>query len=125
MKAIILLTSLLLTGACQDYNSNSADRIKYGPVVLDESDPNFARAYNIISSKCINCHTGYHNNWAELKNNDAWLDYGILLRGDPNNSMFIQRIINYGGTSSNMPFGGSPLSNSDYQHLTKWIEEMP
>lgn len=125
MKQIIFLTLSSFLIGCQDFNSNSSDRVKYGPVVLDESDPNFARSYNIITTKCINCHSGYHNNWASLKDNAAWLNEMVVLRGDPNNSMFIQRIINYGGTSSNMPFGGSPLSGSDYQHLVKWIEEIP
>jgi uncharacterized membrane protein len=126
MKTLLLFSSLVFIFACQDYNSNSADRIKYGPIVLDETDPNFARAYTIISKQCISCHSSnIHDQWANYTNNAAWLDSLMIQRGDPDNSIFLQRIINYGGTSSNMPQGGSPLSNSDYQHLVKWIEEIP
>lgn len=126
MIRIILLLTFIITVSCQDYNSNSADRVKYGPVVLNESDPNFARAYNIIQSRCVSCHSStIHDPWATYQDNAAWIDSGLVQRQDSQNSYFIQRIINYGGASSNMPQGQSALSQSDYEHLVKWIDEMP
>lgn len=120
------LPLLLILISCQDYNSNTADRIKYGPVVLDEADPNFQQAYTIIQNRCVSCHSStIHDAWATYQDNAAWLDSGMILRGDPDNSYFIQRIINAGGASSNMPQGGSALPDAEYQHLRKWIEEIP
>ncbi|WP_408099035.1 hypothetical protein ACJVC5_08970 [Peredibacter sp. HCB2-198] len=122
----LLLPLLLLLVGCQDYNSNSSDRFKYGPAILDETDPNFAQAYNTIQTRCTSCHSSnIHDIWATYKNNNAWLDSGLIQRGDPDNSYFIQRIINYGGASSNMPQGGSALSDAEYQQLRKWVEEIP
>lgn len=124
MMRIIFL--LLIFISCQDYNSNSADRSKYGPVVLTDTDPNFAQAYNIIQNRCVSCHSSsIHDPWADLKDNASWLDSGLIQRQDPDNSILLQRIINYGGASSNMPQGGSALPDSEYQHLVKWINEIP
>lgn len=126
MKISIIIILFISLYSCQDFNSNTADRIKYGPLILDEPDPNFPRAFNIISKQCINCHSSrIHDQWANFTDNKSWLDSLLINRGDPSNSIFLQRIINYGGASSNMPQGGSALSTSDYQHLVKWIEEIP
>lgn len=124
MIRIFLL--LIFFTSCQDYNSNTADRAKYGPVVLSDSDPNFSQAFSIIQNRCVNCHSSsIHDNWASLQDNNAWIDTGLIQRQSPETSYFVQRIINYGGTSSNMPQGGTPLPDAEYQHLLKWIDEMP
>jgi uncharacterized membrane protein len=114
MKYIFIF--LFITG-CQDYNSNSSDRSKYGPIVLDENDPNFAPAYNVIQNRCVSCHSSpIHNPWSTYTNNEKWLD--------PDNSYFVQRIINYGGSSANMPQGGSSLPQAEYDAIRTWIENI-
>ena len=116
---------LFLFVGCQDYNSNSSDRSKFGPIVLDESDPNFTPAYNITQNRCVSCHSSpIHNHWSTYTSNEKWLDSGMIVKGDPDNSIFIQRIINYGGTSSNMPQGGSALPQAEYDALRTWIENI-
>ena len=118
--------ALLLLASCQNYNSNSGDANTYGPVVLNEADPNFAQAYSIIVNRCVNCHSSnIHSVWSSYTSNNDWLNTGMVNRGDPDNSYFIQRIINYGASSSNMPQGGSALPAAEYNHLRKWIEEIP
>lgn len=118
MKLLLLLVFVV---SCQDYNSNSGDRGKYGPVILNESDPNYAEAYAIIQNRCVNCHRGYHDHWANFTSNDDWI--GLVEPNDPDNSSFIQRIINSGQTNSNMPEGGSALPTAEYNHLRKWVSE--
>lgn len=117
-----LLCLLFTITSCQDYNSNSGDR-KYGPVVLNEPDPNFARAYSIIQNRCVSCHDKEHDLWASYTNNDAWVNSGLVVAGNTSNSDLIRRIINTGNSESNMPPGGSPLSNDEYNHLIKWVTE--
>ena len=115
---------IFLLSSCQNYNSNSSDRSVYGPVILNEADPNFAQAYNIIQNRCISCHSSnVHNVWATYTNNAAWIDSGMI-SNLPENSYFMQRIINSGGSGANMPQGGSALPNQEYETLKKWILEM-
>lgn len=122
MRFFFLLLIFSLT-ACQDYNSNSGDRGRYGPIVLNESDPNFAKAYGIIQNRCVSCHDHVHDRWADLKSNDDWVTEGVVTPLSAANSELIQRIVNTGGADSNMPPGGSPLSNEEYSHLLKWVNE--
>ena len=122
MRLILAILILALT-SCQDYNSNSGDRGRYGPVVLDESDPNFEKAYNIIQTSCVSCHDQEHDRWADFKTNADWLAAGYIDQANPTDSQIIRRIINTGTTESNMPPGGSPLSNDEYNHLIKWVTE--
>jgi hypothetical protein len=115
---------LLLLTSCQDQNSNSSDKEKYGPISLD-SDPNFPRAFQLIQSRCISCHTGYHNTWAQYQSNGDWLSSGLINRGDANNSQLILRIINTEGQDSDMPKNSSRLPDAEYEWLKKWINEIP
>ncbi|MBA2404628.1 MAG: cytochrome c [Bdellovibrionales bacterium] len=114
---------LFILASCQDYNSNSGDRAKFGPVVLDETDPNFRRAYFIIQDRCVSCHDHRHDKWADFKSNDEWESEGLVVPGQPATSEFIERIVNTGQVSSNMPPGGSPLPDAEYAHLVKWVTE--
>ncbi len=128
MPAIFLLLSFLMYTSCDEYNSNSADRLKYGgdpQQEVDTGDANFSAAFPIIQQKCISCHSGDHNNWAGYTSDEKWLNSGLINRGDPDNSSFIKRIINSGGPNANMPEGLGALPDSEYQLLRKWIAEMP
>lgn len=113
---------LLFFASCQDYNSNSGDRGRYGPVELNETDPNFAKAYNIIQTRCVSCHDHRHDDWADFKTNDDWENSGLVTPNDPSQSEFIERIVNTQSTASNMPPSG-PLPDAEYDHLVKWVTE--
>jgi uncharacterized membrane protein len=97
--------ALLLLASCQDYNSNSGDKAKFGRVILDESDPNFRQAYFIIQDRCVSCHDHKHDKWADFKSNTEWIAEGLVVAGQPGASEFIERIVNTGQVSSNMPPG--------------------
>lgn len=127
MRVLLLLLFLICLSSCEDYNSNSADKIKYSnePQSEEAGDPNFAPAFAIIQSRCISCHSGFHNNWAAYTSDEQWINSGLVHRGDPDNSHFIKRIINSGQAGANMPQGAGALPDAEYQLLRKWIAEMP
>ncbi len=122
ISTCLIFGSLLITG-CQDYNSNTFDKIKYDITELDdEGDSNFASANKIIVNNCAYCHE--HSNWGTYTNSD-WLDSGFINKGDPDNSYLIIRTKNYGGSDSDMPEVGEPLTDEEYQTLRTWITEIP
>ena len=116
MKIVLILSSLLFLG-CQDTNSNSYDKDKY-------DDPgglgDFAQSYNILKTRCISCH--YHSGWSEYKTSDAWVKKDLVKPQDIDNSALIKRIVNYGGSSSNMPVGEAGIPNNEYQVLVDWVK---
>lgn len=115
---------LILLASCQDYNSNSGDRGRYGPVELNESDPNFRKAYLIIQDRCVSCHDHKHDKWAEFKSNQDWIDADLVVANDAANSEFIKRIVNTQATSSNMPPTGA-IPAAEYDHLVEWVTNIP
>jgi uncharacterized membrane protein len=119
MKIFLLL--IFLT-ACQDFNSNTSDRDKFGPSTLPGASSEFNQAYKITQNRCVNCHTStIHNVWATYITEAAWIDSGLITPGNADNSLFIERIINSGHSNSNMPEGGSALPNAEYNDLKTWI----
>ena len=116
----ILVTGFifLLSSSCgQDFNSNSGDK----PVELTAScgdgrvgNTAFCQAMTIYQQQCFSCHP----TWADYKDEKAWIDSGLLVPGDIDQSKATNRLINYG---SNMPLGGSALSAQDYQALKDWV----
>lgn len=118
MKLLFIL-SLILLSACQDYNSNSSDRERFGPVQLDGSG-NFQKAYPILMKRCGNCH--YHSVWPSYKKESDWIDENLIEPGSAERSRVIIRTINTGGTEANMPQGGSALPRGEYDVLTAWID---
>lgn len=123
MKLGLLL--LILLSGCQDYNSNSSDKEKYGQVQL-ENNAQFRTAYGIIQNRCVNCHTYQgHSVWADYTTNAEWIASGLIIKGDPRNSRLIYRIKNSGQADSDMPLGGSALPDSEYDALVEWVENIP
>lgn len=123
-----LFLILLSLFSCDEYNSNSADRLKYGTgpqQEVAEGDPNFSSAFSVIQQRCISCHSGTHDTWNRYSSDDQWINSGLVHRGDPDNSPLIKRIINTGISGSNMPQGMGAIPDSEYQLLRKWIAEMP
>lgn len=118
MKLISFLTlTLLITSCGQDFNSNSFDSQRYGNTGIDNTTP-FGKAFNVIQTKCINCHTGYHNIYSGYTTSQAWINAGLINANDFGGSPLIIKLINYGG---NMPQGGSQLSTTEITYLQDWI----
>lgn len=124
MRLTALLLLIFFVG-CQDYNSNTYDKTRYGKVTLTGS-PDFEAAYYIIQQRCTNCHTStIHNPWASYTNEQDWIDKGYVAKGDPDGSRLIFRIFNYGSTQSDMPRDLGPLPNDEYQQLVDWVTNIP
>ncbi|TNE95422.1 MAG: hypothetical protein EP326_15170 [Deltaproteobacteria bacterium] len=120
MKYISLIVLFLLTSCGQDYNSNSFDRQRYGNTGIDNTTP-FGKAFNVIQTNCINCHTGYHNIYSNYTTSQAWVNSGLVKANDFAGSPLIIKLINYGG---NMPQGGSQLGQTEINYLNDWITNL-
>lgn len=121
MRITKILLLLLLISCGQDYNSNSFDEEKYNTKIETTSPEGlrFYNAYNVISTKCVSCHTSYHNSYASYKTSQHWLDSGLITANDFDNSFLILKLKNYGGS---MPQGGAELSSDQITYLRDWIE---
>lgn len=119
MKIVSLLTLVLLI-SCQTDNSSTFDKV-LGSSNIDPTNTNLVKAFNVIDSRCISCHTGYHNNWASYTTDQAWIDSGNVKAGIIGDSPLITKLKNRGG---NMPIGGPNLTNDEYDALVTWIEAL-
>jgi hypothetical protein len=105
---------------CQDYNSNSFDKDRYGAIELTGS-AGFKASYPILQNKCMNCHR--HSQWSGYTDERDWVNNENLINptGAAGDSQLIYRIINHGGANSNMPVGGQALPPAEYETLTNWV----
>jgi hypothetical protein len=110
LKYIIFL--IFLSGCGQSYNSNTFDES-----VISNSN----QAYTVIKNQCTNCHSGYHSGWASYSTDQDWVNAGLVVSGNASSSLFMNRIKNEGG---NMPLNGPALTDTDYQTLKDWINNM-
>lgn len=125
MIRISLLSLLCILVSCQNNNSSSADRFKYGPIEL-ENNPQFQAAYPVIQSRCVNCHTStIHDVWASYTTSAQYISAGLVIKQDPNNSRFIRYIQNSGLSPATMPLNDGPLPNDEYQILVDWVNGIP
>ena len=120
---IISFSLIFLSSCFQSTNSNSNDQALYGE--RSYSSDNFEAAFNVIESKCINCHTGYHNDYIGKTEENDWFAQvdGIPLvsSGSIANSYIMQRLKVW-GTTGGMPLNDDALSESEYNALKTWIE---
>jgi mono/diheme cytochrome c family protein len=120
---IKLLLVLILALSCQDYNSNSGDKFRYGPLGLEAgSSAEFTSAYVILLLRCASCH--HHDAYAGYKSEQAWKDAGLVVGGNPDASTVINNIRNYEGTGSNMPQDSGPLPDEEYTALKTWVQSV-
>lgn len=103
---------------CQDYNSNTFDAERYGPTDLT-GGTQFIAAYPVLQKNCMSCHT--HANWSAFKDEQQWINEGLVVAGDADDSDLVRRILNTGRTDSDMPVGGGPLPTADYQKIVDWV----
>lgn len=115
----LLLVTLFSCG--QTFNSNTNDK---GLVALGDcvGSTDFCTAQGIIQTRCINCHTGYHDQWATFNDEAAWKASGRVVAGSTSQSSLITRLKNQGG---NMPADAPQIPDSEYQALIQWVQNMP
>lgn len=119
----VILAILFLTSCGQDYNSNAFDKLKYSGSlsVGSPEEERLVAAYSVIEKNCISCHNGYHNNYSSYKSSDNWVETGLVVPGDFENSFLVKKLKNYGGT---MPQGGASLGSSEIEAIQSWIENL-
>ena len=123
MPFLAIISFLILTSCkLNTQNSNSADKaLAVGSCdALPSNEARFCNSQNIIRTRCISCHTGYHNNYANFDERD-YIDNLLVIPADADNSLLIQRLFNAGG---NMPQGGSNIPDEDYQELRQWVNAL-
>lgn len=86
----------------------------------------FERAQAVLQAQCILCHNnqGDTGHPFELPNNNAFIQAGLIVPGQPDQSILIRRLKNYPLETTeikNMPMG-SNITESDYQILVDWIK---
>ncbi|BCE03519.1 DUF1588 domain-containing protein [Marinicellulosiphila megalodicopiae] len=91
----------------------------------------FATGFEIVKNQCSNCHLGIHSAWDDLLTKTDWLNYTndsdepLINIDDPLNSLFLQRIKNYGGANSTMPWPNDRATEGfgelDYKQLQQWV----
>lgn len=118
------LLSLLILMSCQTYNSNSDDAAKYRVTTINGSSE-FQAAFTIIKNRCASCHTNnYHAEWATLTSEEQWKDRGLVIAGDPNNSILVNKIKNFGAGYSNMPVDSGNLPDAEYTAIVNWVTNL-
>lgn len=127
LRCLLILSNIIFLHSCESINSSSFDEEQYG-TDNNISDPQLAKAYNIIRRECIDCHTNKHDEWISYKTNEAWENSGLVVAGNAANSLLIERMINTPESETselrNMPQGGSPIDAQDYQALRDWIDNI-
>ena len=118
----LLVFSLL---SCQDYNSHTFDKNKFsdfGCAAGEAAD--FCLAYEVLKSNCINCHEGFHDDWAatEFTLESKWINTGLIIPGNALGSKLYKKLWSQVPVPSGdpMPPEGA-LSNSEDQTIFNWI----
>jgi mono/diheme cytochrome c family protein len=120
MKFSALLVFFFLVG-CQDLNSNSYDKDKYGPSDL-VGGAEFRVAFPILRDRCASCHQ--HQDWSTYTDEEKWVEVGKVDPGNPDNSDVVTRIINYGNADSDMPPDSGALSDEEFEAIKVWVESL-
>lgn len=127
-KKVLLFLSLSLTfisaGCGNVLNSNSFDEALYG-ATPSSGTAEFLAAKDILDSKCINCHTGFHASWASWDEAD-YITFGRVVAGDPSNSTVYTKIRgNEFDGAGNMPEAPAPdLTAGELLIIRTWIESI-
>jgi mono/diheme cytochrome c family protein len=125
MNNSICILFLLLTTSCyQETNSNSFDERFSQSNGIDTSTAAGQRlsdAYDVLNDNCMNCHTGYHNNWSRLNTDAKWMNTGLIENGDPYSSTLLTRLKNIGG---NMPKDNPQVTEEQFDKMVNWIDNI-
>ena len=127
MKSLLLILTLAFFTSCfQQSNSSSGDTsLQDSSDIIDESEGVlFASAFTVLNSKCIQCHTNYHDSWSSYTRESDWLTEGsLVVAGDANGSLLVKRTHGCGSTDlgNQMPKNDDLLSSSECAAITDWI----
>jgi uncharacterized membrane protein len=109
----------------QNTNSHSNDATLWGTNTI--TDPTFAAAYQVLSNRCINCHTGRHSHWSDFQTVEQWyaVENGspLVVPNDMEGSSIINRLT-FWGSVGGMPEGEANLTQEEYDDLQTWIESL-
>ena len=140
---LIFISVLFHHGCMQSENSHSSDKSTNQTIkdleelqkLIDLSNSEDSettltvsqKAYDLMGSKCINCHVPFHFNWQI--NDNYWLtneyEYDLIKMsdGNPNSTKFIDRLAVWGtDTTTPMPQDGAPLTEEEYNTFVDWIK---
>lgn len=122
-NSLFLFCILVFSCEQQTFNSSIGDENLGGNdcTSFSGAELRFCNSHNIILKRCVSCHTGYHNSYANLTESD-YVDNFLITPGDSAGSSIFSRLINEG---SNMPKDGKPLSDDEYTELMEWIDQVP
>ena len=123
LNKFFFILLIAFSGCGQTFNSNTNDS---GLVALGACDAGnsveYCAAEAIIQDCCINCHSGYHDQWSSFRNDAAWKASGRVVAGSTAGSTLITRLKNQGG---NMPEDNPQIADAEYQTLIEWVQLMP
>lgn len=127
-KSVLLILVLCLMVSCKfDVpTSTKNDRLKYTGSGLTGA---FGEAFDIINDKCIACHEGKHDAWANYLTEAAWLSatdiigQPLVVAGNPTGSQIYSRLAIV-SSSGDMPdtTGSIVFTTSDADKIKVWIE---
>jgi hypothetical protein len=124
MKLILLLTILSCLSSCfQQSNSNTKDSAQ----VDDSEGVAFKAAFTVLNNECIQCHSGYHDDWSRYSREADWLAVSdLIISGDANNSYLVKRIHECGSIDSEkqMPKDSDVLTLDECAAITDWINNL-
>jgi len=118
-----MLTLLSFFASCfQQSNSDTSDGVK----VSAGQNETFVSAFNVLVTRCIDCHTGDHNDWAELTTETQWAGLSDITPGNSDNSLLVERIHGCGAidTGNQMPKGAERLTADECKKITDWIDSL-
>lgn len=115
LASILAAISIALTDCGQNFNSNSGDHAGGG--ISCPNDANLCIAYDVITNNhCFDCHQ-----WSSYTTDADWIGAGLINPGNPTKSLIISNLKNSGGA---MPQNFGALSNSDFNALVTWIQNL-
>jgi hypothetical protein len=127
---IFFLFSICITSCLQVYNSSTSDEARFGGGTVGDGTPagdRFAAAYTIIKDECFGCHPA---TLAKYNTQQAWIDNGYVVAGDPLGSTVYQSIRGSDATSCNDSRGCQNMPQDDALSadailtIKDWIQQM-
>ncbi len=97
--------------------------IGFGFATADAEENLAQEAYAIFQQSCLICH-GPHGSFTEqlvIQSSQALIDTGKVIPGDPDNSIFYQRLIET-AVERRMPLGQPALAPAAIETIRQWIQ---
>ncbi len=123
--SLFLFAGTLLGSCGQTFNTNTTDYLLLpSNYCADQSMTALCEANEIIQTKCTNCHTStIHAGWGAYNTNEAWLESGKVIAGNPEGSTLVDYLAGF-GTIGTMPKDSANLTQEEYDKLEAWINSL-